>query len=139
MNISCIFSDDFRREADGKYSIMGVLGREMLIATPSITLPKLSITIIVKSNPDTEGDLLHMSIEVKIDGKQQLKQEVPAEALKKVADGFKKQGFNTVQHTANILMTLLPVKTGNVIEAIVSINGTEMARDALSIKLFHAG
>lgn len=135
MNISCIFSDDFRREADGKYSLVGVYGREMLIATPSFTLPKLSITIIVKSNADAEGDILHMSIEVKIDGKQQLKQEVPAEALEKVADGFKKQGFNTAQHTANILMTLLPVKTGNVIEAIVSVNGKEMLKDALSIKL----
>ena len=132
MNVTCIFSDDFRSESDGKYSIMGIYGGEIIIPTSSFILPRLSITAIVKNSIE-EDDISQMSLEVRLNGRQALKQEIPPGDLEKVADAFRKQGIKTVQRTTNAMLTILPVAPGDILEAIITVNSKVMLKDTLTI------
>ena len=130
--ITSIFSEDFRNEADGKHSLIGVYGNRLNVSSKTELLPKLSITVYIRIPLNSKIDSLFTH--VKVNGKVVTTKEVPEGFLQLALQKSKELGepLLDIAVNNNLAFFYLP-KEENMVEVEVLLNGKSVHTGILRI------
>ena len=129
-----MFCDDIRVELGGKYSLMGIYGRELVLPVrPPVLLPKLGVVVWLVCDIDDPPGSATVAVLVQPDGVELFRETVDIVAGDHPQDGSMKMSYS-------IRFSISPVKIASlgVIEVIVETELGALRASRLEVKVDEA-